>query len=57
MFLLPRKLKKKEKNEENYITSFDTSKSRVIFQRKNNTLKIEFQKFNLRLNIYAVYRT
>ena len=57
MFLLPRKLKKIEKNEENYITSFDTSKSRVILQRKNNTLKIEFQKFNLRLNIFAVYRT
>ena len=56
MFLLARKLKKKGKTEENYITTFNTLKSRFICQRKKIILKkIEFQ--TLKLSIFAVYRT
>ena len=56
MFLWARKLEKNERTEENYITTFITLKSWFICQRKKN-LKIEFQKFNLRLSIFTVYRS
>ena len=45
-----KKCKKKEGIEENYITSFKTLKSRLIYQCKKTTLKIELQKCNLTLN-------
>ena len=48
-----RTLKKNKKGiEENYITTFNTSKSGFICQRRT-ILKIEFQKLNLRLSIFA----
>ena len=57
MFLWTRKLKKKKRTEENYITAFNSLKSRFICQRKRTILKIDFQKFNLRHLFFAVYRT
>ena len=57
MFLWARKLQKKERTEGSYITTFNTLKSWFISQRKETILKIEFQKFNLRLSIFAVYRS
>ena len=57
MFLWARKLKKKEGIEDNYITTFNTLKSGSICQPKKTIMKIEFQTFNSRLNIFAVYQT
>ena len=42
------------KNSE--LTSFNILKSGFVCQCTKTILKIEFQKFNLRLSIFAVYR-
>ena len=53
MFEWARKLKKNKKGiEENFITTFNISKSGFICQQKT-ILKIEFQKLNLRLSIFV----
>ena len=55
MFLSERKLKNKERIEENYVTTFNTLKSAFICQCKKTILKIEFQKPNFK-SIFAVYK-
>ena len=52
-----KKTQEKRKKKEIYITTFNTLKSRFICQRKKTILKIEIQKFNLTLSIFAVYQT
>lgn len=45
---------KKKREVNNYILLF---KAGFICQHKKTVLEIEFQKFNSRLNIFAVYRS
>ena len=51
---LGKKTQEKKKNPENYFTTYKTLKSRFICQHRKTILKIEFQKFNLRLSVFAV---
>ena len=46
-----KKLMKSEEKEENCLTKLSNLKSGFICQHKKTILKIEFQKFNLRLSI------
>ena len=54
MTLHTRKLKKVIGN---YITTFKNLKYEFICQNEKTILNIEFQKFNLRLNIFVVHWT
>ena len=56
IFLWARKLEKKEGIEENYIATFNTLKSGFICKLEKTNLMIEFQKVDLRLSIFWVYR-
>ena len=52
-----KKTQEKERNRRNYMTTFIILQNLFFFPGKKTILKIEFQKFNLRLSIFVLYWT